>query len=211
MLESQATAGGSSLAWPATAGRRGYSLVELLVVASVVAVVGATTVPLVSRMADTAESAAAARYLASIVAQARLDAARRQRAVALRFQRTTPPTFVRIVDGDGDGVTAADVAAGIDRALGPPDRLEDHFRRVRFGIGAAMTGIDDALPLVAGDDPIRLGAADQLTLSPLGSATSGTLYVVSQAGTQFAVRIAGVTGRARVLRYDRGGAVWRPY
>lgn len=184
---------------------------ELLVVVSLVAVVGAATASLASRMADTADAASAARYLASVVAQARLDAVRRQRTVALRFERTTPPSFTRVLDGDGDGVTAADVGAGIDRALGPADRLEDHFTRARLGIGAAMPGIDGAPPLAAGDDPIRLGAANQLSLSPLGSATSGTLYIVSGGGTQFAVRVAGATGRARVMRYDKGGAVWRPY
>lgn len=189
----------------------GYSLVEVLVVLTVLTVVGASALPIFTQMADTADGAAAARYLASQVAHARVDAVRRQRTVALRFARTTPPSFTRLVDGDGDGVTAADLASGVDRPLGPADRLEDHFGRARFGIAAAMPAIDDSRTLSAGDDPIRLGPADQLSLSPLGSATSGTLYIVSRGGRQFAVRIAGVTGRARVLRYDRGGGVWRPY
>jgi prepilin-type N-terminal cleavage/methylation domain-containing protein len=209
--EPRARACGSGRSSRDLGGPRGYSLVELLVGLALLVVVGAISLPLVARMADTADGAAAARYVASLVAQSRLDALRRQRTVALRFLRTTPPSFVRVVDGDGDGVTAADIGAGVDRVLGPADRLEDHFARARFGIGATVTGIDDTRSLPAGDDPIRLGTADQLSLSPIGSATSGTLYVVSRGGTQFAVRVAGATGRARVLRYDRGGAEWRPY
>lgn len=192
-------------------GGTGFSLTELLVVVALAATTTAVAVPMLTRMADTADVAGAARYLASTVAFARLDATRRQRTVAIRFLRTTPPSFQRVVDGDGDGVTSADITAGVDRPLGPPTRLEDHFPRASFGIHSTMQGIDGTVALAAGEDPIRLGAADQLSLSPLGSATSGTLYLASRAGTQFAIRIAGVTGRARVLRYDRGRGSWHPY
>ena len=111
-----------------------------------------------------------------------------------------------VADGDGDGVNAADVAAGVDRIVRAGRPPDDHFPRARFGLAGAMPAIDEAGVLTSADDPIRLGSADQLTLSPLGTATSGTVYIASRAGAQFAVRIAGVTGRARVLRYDPGRA-----
>jgi prepilin-type N-terminal cleavage/methylation domain-containing protein len=189
----------------------GFSLVESLVVLGLVGVVLATAVPTFSHAADVADAAGAARYLASLVAKARVEAARRQRTVGLRFLRTSPASFVAVVDGDGDGITTSDVTAGIDRPLGFPDRLEDHFRGARFGIGAVVPAIDDTRMLAPGDDPIRFGVADQLSASPIGSATSGTAYVVSRRGVQFAVRVSGITGRSRVLRYDPGGATWLPY
>jgi type II secretory pathway pseudopilin PulG len=179
-----------------------------------VAIVGillAVAVPSLLRAHDTAEAAGAARYVASVFARVRFDAARRQRTMAVRFARAAPPTFVIVADGDGDGVAAADVAAGIDPVLGPPDRLEDHFRRARFGIATTMPAIDESRTLTPSDDPIRFGTSDHWSVSALGTATSGTVYIASAGGAQFAVRIAGVTGRARVLYFDRGGATWRPY
>lgn len=193
------------------ADARGATLVELVAVLGVIGVVMAAAVPLLTRRADTAEAAAAARYVAATFGRTRLDAAREQRVLAVRFARATPTTFARFADGDGDGITAVDIAAGIDRRTSVPDRLEDHFPRVRFGIAASLPAIDAAGRLGPGDDPIRLGVADQWSVSPTGTATSGTLYIASRGGAQFAVRIAGVTGRARVLRFDRGSDTWRPY
>ena len=74
------------------------------------------------------------------------------------------------------------------------------FPRVRFGISGPVPGIDGARGLTAADDPIRFGVADQLTLTPVGTATGGTAYLTSRAGVQFAVRISGVTGAARAKR-----------
>jgi prepilin-type N-terminal cleavage/methylation domain-containing protein len=190
--------------------RAGYTLVELLVVVGIVGAVLIAAVPALDAAIDAADGVGAARYLAAVVARARLDAARGQRAVAVRFTRGTSVSFTVVVDGDGDGVRSDDVVAGIDRPTRVADRLEDHFPRVRFGISRSVPGIDDARPLTAADDPVRFGAADQLTLTPIGTATSGTAYITSRGGVQFAVRISGVTGRARVLRYDHGRAAWRP-
>lgn len=192
--------------WPA-----GYSLVELLVVVGVVVTLLVAAVPVLDRAQDAADAAAAARYLASRIAHARVDALRRQRAVAIRFARTTPLSYTVVIDGDGDGVSAADIAAGVDPVSGPSDRVEDHFPRARFGIGGSIVAVDDTARLSDGDNPVRFGAADQLSLTPLGTATGGTAYITSRGGAQFAVRLSGITGRVRVLRYDRGHGVWRPY
>lgn len=171
----------------------------------------AIAVPVLERAGDTADAAAAARYVAGVVGRARFDAAREQRARALRFSRLPSVAFTVAADGDGDGVSAADVASGIDPVVRPADRLADHFPRARFGVAGAVPAIAEARTLTSADDPIRVGSADQLTLTPLGTATSGTIYIASRGGAQFAVRIAGVTGRARVLRYDPGPRQWRQY
>ncbi len=204
--EPRATARGSS---PPHAA--GYSLVEVLLVLLTTSLMLAIAVPVLERAADTADAGAAARYVASVIARARFEAARGQRAQALRFVRTPAVAFTVAVDGDGDGVSAADVSAGVDPVIRPSDRLGDHFPRARFGLAGTLPAIDEARLLTSADDPIRLGSADQLTLGPLGTATSGTLYIASRAGAQFAVRIAGATGRARVLRFDPGPRTWRPY
>jgi hypothetical protein len=45
--------------------------------------------------------------------------------------------------------------------------------------------------------------------TPLGHCTPGTVYVRSARGEQFAVRVSGVTGRTRLLRFDPGTRTWR--
>lgn len=192
-------------------GSAGFSLVESLVVVSLVAVVLAVALPVFDQAADTAEAAGAARYLAGRLGLARLDAARRQHTVALRVSRTPPFTLDLVVDGDGDGISAADVADGTDAVEGTPDALAAHFPKARLALAIDVPGIDDGRPLRAGDDPVRLGVVDQVSVSAAGTSTSGTIYVASRAGAQFAVRVAGVTGRARVFRFDPGARAWRPY
>jgi len=187
----------------------GFSLVELLVVAALVATTAAVALPIVRHAADAADGAAAARHLAALVARARVEAARRQRTVALRFESSDgEPRFALVVDGDGDGVAAADVTAGVDWVLRPFDTLAAHFPRARIGIAAAVPGIDGE-PLSPVDAAVRLGAAAQVSISPLGTATSGTIYVASRGGAQYALRIAGVTGRVRLLRYGTGTRQWQ--
>jgi prepilin-type N-terminal cleavage/methylation domain-containing protein len=192
--------------------RAGYSLVELLVVAALVAALAAVGLPVLVQAADAADAVAAARHVAALVARARFEAARRNRVVAVRFDAAAgdETRFSLVVDGDGDGVGAEDVAAGIDPVIRGPDRLSAHFGAVRFGLAAGVAGIDGGAALAAGDDPIRLGAARQVSLSPIGTASSGTLYIVSGRGVHYAVRIAGVTGRVRVLRYLPAAARWVP-
>ena len=187
----------------------GYSLVELLVVIGIVTSVVGLSVPVFTNTADAADAASAARHLAGIITRARFEAARRHRTVAVRFSDDSADApFSLVVDGDGDGVGAADVDAGIDAELTAPDRLSDHFRGARFAIAGGMPGIDGAGPLTALDTPIRLGPGRQVSVTPLGTSTSGTLYVASRRGVQYAVRIAGVTGRVRVLRYVPGEMRW---
>jgi type II secretory pathway pseudopilin PulG len=189
----------------------GFSLVEAVFVLAVVALTAAVAVPILDEAQAAAEAASAARYVAGRLAALRLDAARRGRAVGLRFTAASPRTFTAVLDGNGDGVRAADVAAGVDVPLGPADRLEDHFRNTAFRVVRTVPAIDAAGTVEAGDDPVRLGVADQLTFTPLGTATSGTLYIAGRHGHQFAVRVFGATGRTRVLRFDPGGDTWRPY
>jgi prepilin-type N-terminal cleavage/methylation domain-containing protein len=190
--------------------RSGYSLVELLVVTAIIASAAGLSLPVFTHVSDVSEAAAAARHLAGAIARARFEAARRHCTVALRFaDGSSDAPFSLFVDGDGDGVATADVAAGIDPALSPPDRLSDHFGGARFAVAGAMPGIDGAGPLTSLDAPIRLGPGEQVSVTPLGTSTSGTLYISSRRGVQFAVRVAGVTGRVRVLRYVPGEMRWQ--
>ena len=156
-----------------------------------IAVLSALAVPSALASVDRARATAAARYLTSRMAMARSHAVMRAATVALRFDDdSTGVTFQMFVDGNRNGVRTRDIASRVDRPLDGLARLSDLFP------GVAIAASDDV-----GSDPLRIGSSNLLSFSPLGTATSGSVYVRGRDGTQFAIRILGATGRVRVQRY----------
>lgn len=184
----------------------GFTLIELMLAVSVATVLVGISVPLGGNAIDDLRTASAARYLAGRIAAGRMDAISRSQAVALRFQPATPDyLFTSFVDGNGNGIRSADIAGGIDLAVGVPRRLCDEFASVHFGLEIGRPDVDGVRNASA--DGVRIGASRILSLSPDGTATSGTLYLQGRRA-QYAVRILGATGRTRVLKYDTGAGTW---
>lgn len=191
-------------------GVHGYTVLEALFVATLLVIVSAIAVPGLLTSLDASRTRGAARYLAGRLYLARIEAVKRSVYVALRIEGATAGyrcTFY--ADGNGDGVRTADITDNLDLPIGPPDRLDEKFRGVTFGILDGVTEIDSSTTsLTAGSDPIRFGASDLLSFSPIGSATSGTFYIRGQGKQQMAVRVLGATGRIRVLRFDFQTGKW---
>jgi hypothetical protein len=79
------------------------------------------------------------------------------------------------------------------------------FPGVDIAVDPALAGPDGE---PGSPDPVRFGRSDMASFAPEGSGTAGTLFLRSQRGEQFAVRIGNITGRLRILRYDRGARQW---
>ena len=94
--------------------------------------------------------------------------------------------------------------------MGAETRLGDRFAGVRFELSPAAPAIGGSTPAGAGADPVDLGASDILSLTPLGTATSGTLYLRSREGHQAAVRVLGATARVQIFQFDFQAGRWRP-
>ena len=140
----------------------------------------------------------ATRYLAGRMAFARTQAVTRSAYVALRFSADpTDVAFQMFMDGNHNGVRTLDIEAGIDPPVGESIRLSDLFPGVTIGMATGM-----------GTDPVRIGATDLLSFTPLGTATPGTIYVRSSDDEQLAIRIVGATARTRVMRYVRATRAW---
>jgi hypothetical protein len=166
----------------------------------------ALAIALVGSAIDEMRTASAARYVAGRIGWARIDAVRRARAVALRFEAVDADyQFAPYEDGNGNGVRTIEVRAGIDRPLAPFERLADKFPGVRFELALDAPDADGGMS--TGADGVRIGSARVLTMSADGTATSGTLYVRGRKG-QYAVRVLGVTGRTRMLQYSAGDRTW---
>ena len=176
----------------------GYGLIEVMLAMGLIVVLSALAIPSALASVDRARAAAAARFLASRMAMARSHAVMRAASVALRFDEDADGVaFQMFADGNRNGVRPRDIASLIDQQLDPSVRLSDLFP----GVAIAAAG-------GAGSDPLRIGSANLLSFSPLGTATSGSVYVRGRDGTQFAIRILGTTGRVRVERYQASTRRW---
>ena len=184
----------------------GFTLIELLVSVAFTTVLVGMALPIGVDAIDDLHTASAARFLAARIAANRMDAISRSRAIGVRFQPSTPDyQFAAFADGNGNGVRTAEITAGIDAPVGKSRQLSDDFPRVRFGLAIGSPDVDGVRNTSA--DGVRIGTPRILTVSPDGTATSGTLYVQGRRA-QYAVRVLGATGRTRVLKYDAGARAW---
>jgi type II secretory pathway pseudopilin PulG len=185
---------------------RGVTLIEVLFALALTATASAVSMSLIAQTVDETRTASAARYLAALVTKARTAAVRSSQSTALRFEAVAGDyRFGVFADGNGNGVRAAEIRDGTDPCLETFERLSDKFPGVRF---ALTDGIPDAdgQPRT-GTDGVRIGSSRILTMSPDGTASSGTLYVRGRR-VQYAVRVLGVTGRTRMLEYRPGDDTW---
>jgi type II secretory pathway pseudopilin PulG len=178
----------------------GFTILELLFTIAIAGTLTAMAVPQGLRALDDFRTRAAARYLAQRLGDARLSAIKRSVSHGLRFEAVAADYHVSMVaDGNGNGLRTLEIQRGTDRTLTPAEPLGWHFPGVAFGI---LDEVPDADGRPAnGTDGVRVGTSKLLSMNPDGTSSSGTVYVHAERA-QYAVRVLGVTGRVRILKYD---------
>ncbi len=163
---------------------------------AVMAIVAGMAIPQTTATIERSRTLGAARYLATRLALARTQAVAHSANVALVFVADGGTyTVAAYSDGNGNGVLTRDIATGIDPVVEAPVRFSDLFPRVSLFLS----------------DPAAAHAPDAsavMSLSPIGTASSRTLYVRGRDNSQYAVRVLGATGRTRVLRYVDATQEW---
>lgn len=171
----------------------------MIFVSACLCLLAAISIPRVLASVDRSRGSAAARYLAGRMALARAQAVSRSATVALRFEPTARGiTFSVVQDGNRNGVRTRDIDAHIDRLLEPPALLSERFPGVDIGL----------IPRAPATEAVQLGGSSILSFTPSGTSTSGSIYIRGKDGTQWVVRVLGVTARARVLRYVPSTGEW---
>ena len=185
----------------------GFLLIELLLCVAISATFLGIAVPLATSALDEMRTAMAARYVAGRILAARLDALQRSTCVGFQFEASgSDYSFATYVDGNQNGIRTTEIASGIDPIGLMGERLGDRFSGVRFGLAESVPDLDGVRQLTDSDG-IRVGSPRILTLSPDGTASSGTVYIRGSRA-QYAVRILGATARTRVFQYQRGADRW---
>jgi prepilin-type N-terminal cleavage/methylation domain-containing protein len=185
----------------------GFTILELLFALAIAGTLTTIAVPQGLRALDDFRTRAAARYLAQRLGDARLSAIKRALAHGLRFEAGIPDyRITTVVDGNGNGLRTSEIQRGVDRTLTQPEALSTHFQDVVFGILGGVPDVDGQP--ANGADGVRVGTSKLLAMNPDGTSSSGTLYVHGRERAQYAVRVLGVTGRVRVLKYDQVRRCW---
>jgi hypothetical protein len=167
----------------------------------------ALAVPATVSARDEGRVRQAAAFAAARLRDAKQQAVMRTAAIGLVFDRdSTRWTFRLCADGNGNGLRRADIRTGRDTCAGAPVDLAALFPGVTVDVDSTIRGPDDDPPSA---DPVRFGSGDMASFSASGGCTAGSLFLRSARGAQYAVRVAGATGRLRVLRYDAPARRWR--
>jgi prepilin-type N-terminal cleavage/methylation domain-containing protein len=184
---------------------RGFSLIEALLVVSVIGIAIAVSIPALARIRSASRTAAAARQVAVSFQALRWRSVAEAKVYGWQFRRDGDGwEWMMVQDGNGNGLRSAEIRDGTDRVISGPHRIERWVEQVRPGFPDLPEL--PAIPPRRGsiqnlDDPVKFGRSDLISFSPGGSASSGTLYL-TDGETLFAVVLFGPTARTRVWRYD---------
>jgi prepilin-type N-terminal cleavage/methylation domain-containing protein len=191
---------------------RGITLLELLVVLAIGALLLTVALPAAAYVRNAGRAAAGARYLATEFQ------AERWRSVSLRksggffFERTAGGwSWHRVEDGNGNGLRTNEVRKGVDPVLSGPHRLEDRIQGVGPGFppGGPFPKIPpETGPIADTSDPVQFGPSDLVSFSPIGSSSSGTLYLTDGRDALYGIVLYGPSVRIRVWRYDARSGRW---
>jgi type II secretory pathway pseudopilin PulG len=192
---------------------RGFQVGDLTVALAVFGLLVVIGVPQFQKLTAALRVRQAAAEVVAALRRAQSLAVRTNTEVAVRFDTANPKsiTFTLYRDGDGDGVTSADIRTGVDPRISPPGRLESVGGEVRIGLPSRPVRDpgDPSHYLDKTDDPVRFNRSDLASFGPLGTATPGSVYLTDGRAALAVVRVLGRTARVRVLAYDFAAEAWR--
>ena len=183
----------------------GATLLELVFVLGLLVSLSALSVPMAAAAIDRGRVRQAATFVSSRFRLARHQAIFGGRSIGIVFDQIAGRwTFRVCTDGNGNGIRRAELES-VDRCHEGPHEMQALFPTVAV---AKDPAIPDPGGAAGSADAVRFGVSDMISFSSNGSCTPGSLYLRSPQGTQYAVRIAGATGRLRLLRFDPVSGQW---
>ena len=178
---------------------RGHTLLEMVFVLGIILLMASLLIPGLRAYSQEAHLLGAAEKFCGQFREAYSLAVKQNVNTAIRFETGAKgPVYSLYRDGNGNGVLSTDIAKGRDVLVAGPFELSGGAADVRVGINANVPAIPPDSGKLDPSDPIKFGASNMVSFSPLGTATPGTFYLAGS-GAQAAVRVTPGTARVRIL------------
>lgn len=189
---------------------RGTSLPELLVVLLILGLVFALSLPALSDLLAEEGLAAAAREVSGILNMARARAVFQGADVGVKWISSGGDLVLSVYqDGNGNGVTTADIRKGIDRLVAGPYWLRGKYPGISFSFVPGFDGLDPGgAPIGNVADPLRFGRSDICSFSPIGKASPGTVYLSNRNRRQAAVRVTPANAKIQSFTWHGKSLKW---
>ncbi|HEX7614930.1 MAG TPA: GspH/FimT family pseudopilin [Thermoanaerobaculia bacterium] len=189
---------------------RGTSLFELLVVLIIFGLVFALSVPALLDLLSEESLATAAREVSSILTTARARAVFQGADVGVKWISSGGDLVLFVYqDGNGNGVTTADIRTGVDRLVAGPYWLRGKYPGISFSFVPGFDGLDPGgAPIGDLADPLRFGRSDICSFSPLGNASPGSVYLSNKERRQAAVRVTPATAKIQIFTWHGKSLKW---
>jgi type II secretory pathway pseudopilin PulG len=189
---------------------RGYTLAELAAVLCILGLMFAMSVPAISEILAEESLGAASREVAGILSSARARAVFQGAEVGVKWVANAGDLVLSVYqDGNGDGVTTADIKKGVDKLVAGPYWLGSRYPGVTFSFVPGMNGADPGdEPIGDLSDPIRFGKSNICSFSPVGHASPGTVYLSNRKSRQAAVRVSPATAKVQIWTWHGKKLKW---
>lgn len=180
----------------------GHSLLELLISLAILGLMVCVAVPAFATYRRKNSIIVAARSLEMTLRFVRSRAITRSANAGIKFTGSGNDwTFAVYDDGDNDGIRNDDIRTGVDPMAGTPAPLMPQLQCARVGLLPYAIKDPDGDPLPPTKSPVAFGTSAICSFSPIGSGTPGSIYVTTDLGDLYCIRVLGPTGRVRILRY----------
>jgi type II secretory pathway pseudopilin PulG len=189
---------------------RGTSLFELLVVLLILALIFALSVPALSDLLAEEGLATAAREVFAILSAAQARAVFQGADVGVKWISSGGDLVLSVYqDGNGNGVTTADIKKGVDRLVAGPYWLRGKYPGISFSFVPGFDGLDPGgAPIGDLTDPLRFGRSDICSFSPVGKASPGSVYLSNKKHRQAAVRVTPANAKIQIFTWHGKSLKW---
>ncbi len=203
------TASRRSLSSPASR-RRGITLPEMVMSLVLTGLIATTALPVLTGLLRKTSIEGATTEVALVFTLARQRAILAGRDTGVKWYAKDGDVVLTLYeDGNGNGVTTADIRKGVDRLVAGPFWMKGKYPHVSFSFLPDFRGLDPSgNPIGNLADPIRFGRGDICTFAPDGQASPGSVYLSNGVDRQSVVRVSPASGRIQIFDYDARKRRW---